>query len=88
MRIRIDDSYMRSIRRVPERIQIRAKRALSRFQENPTHPGLNFERLSGWDDTYSIRVTRHYRILLIRKTDEKGELFAAVDIGTHRVYRR
>lgn len=42
----------------------------------------------GWEDTYSIRVNRQYRILLVRESDEAGELFAAVDIGTHQIYRR
>jgi hypothetical protein len=40
------------------------------------------------DNTYSIRVTRSYRILLKRETDEAGEFSAAVDIGTHQIYRR
>jgi plasmid maintenance system killer protein len=56
--------------------------------EGPDRPGLNFERLAGWDDIYSMRVTRNYRILLKRETDEAGEFFIAVDIGTHQVYRR
>jgi plasmid maintenance system killer protein len=56
--------------------------------EAPDRPGLNFERLPGWDDTYSIRVTRSYRILLKREIDEAGEFFLAVDIGTHQIYRR
>lgn len=88
MRVRIADSYKRSVRRIPKHIQTKATRALVRFQDNPRHPGLNFEKLSEFDDTYSIRVDRQYRILLIRETDEEGELFSAVDIGTHRVYRR
>jgi plasmid maintenance system killer protein len=56
--------------------------------EAPDRPSLNFERLSGWDNAYSIRVTRNYRILLTRETDETGEFFVAVDIGTHQIYRR
>jgi mRNA-degrading endonuclease RelE of RelBE toxin-antitoxin system len=88
MRIRIADSYKRSARRVPEHIRNRAAEALSCFQDNPRYPGLNFEKLSGFDDTYSIRVTKQYRVLLIRQIDEAGELFSVVDIGTHQVYRR
>jgi len=40
------------------------------------------------EDTYSIRVNRRYRILLVRETDEAGEIFAVVDIDTHQIYRR
>ncbi len=87
-RIRIADSYRKAERRIPQRIRLQAGKALSTFMETPDRPGLNFERLPGWDDTYSIRVTRSYRILLKREADEAGELFAAVDIGTHQIYRR
>jgi plasmid maintenance system killer protein len=88
MRIRVTTRYERSVSRVPERIKTGAAKALIKFQDNPEHPGLNFERLSGWEGTYSIRVNRQYRILLVRETDEAGEIFAAVDIGTHQIYRR
>jgi hypothetical protein len=56
--------------------------------EAPERPGLNFERLPGWDSTYGIRVTRGYHILLKREAGEAGEFFTAVDIGTHKIYRR
>ncbi len=49
--------------------------------EAPGRPGLNFERLPDWDNTYSIRVTRSYRILLKR---EAGEFFTAVDTAPIR----
>jgi len=88
MRIRITKGYERSVRRLPDRIKRSAATALIQFIDNPQHPGLNFERLAGFEDTYSIRANRQYRILLARETDDAGEIFAAVDIGTHQVYRR
>lgn len=87
-RVRIADSYRKAERRIPQRIRLQAGKALSTFMEAPDRPGLNFERLPGWGNTYSIRVTRGYRILLTREADEAGEFFAAVDIGTHQIYRR
>lgn len=86
MRIRITERYKRSARK--HNITTKAARTVSRFIENAQHPGLHFEQLSGWDDTYSIRVNRQYRILLVRETDEAGEIFAVVDIDTHQIYRR
>jgi mRNA-degrading endonuclease RelE of RelBE toxin-antitoxin system len=88
MRLRIADQYIKSERRLPKRIRFKARAALETFIDDPGRPGLNFERLSGWDNAYSIRVTAEYRILLIRENDDAGPLFAAVDIGTHRIYRR
>ena len=87
MRIRITKRYERSIAQ-KHNIRTRAERTLRRFIENPQHPGLHFEQLLGWEDTYSIRVNRQYRILLVRETDEAGEIFAVVDIDTHQIYRR
>ncbi len=87
-RVRIADSYRKAERRLPHRIRIQAAKALAILMETPDRPGLNFERLPGWEDTYSIRVNRSYRILLRREADGLGELFAAVDIGTHQIYRR
>jgi mRNA-degrading endonuclease RelE of RelBE toxin-antitoxin system len=87
-RIRIANSYRKAERRIPQRIRLQAGKALSTLMEAPDRPGLNFERLPGWDDTYSIRVTRGYRILLKREADEVDEFFTAVDIGSHQVYRR
>ena len=87
-RVRIARGYVRARRRLPTRIQEASDRALERFVEDPNRPGLNFERLQGWADHYSIRVTRADRILLRREMDEDGEVFVAVDVGTHRVYRR
>jgi plasmid maintenance system killer protein len=85
VRIRITDRYRKAARRVPTRIRERAAEALERFMIEPGQPGLHFERLAGWDSMYSIRVTRGYRILLMREADG---VFAAVDIGSHEVYRR
>ncbi len=87
-RIRVADSYRKAERRIPRRIRLLAAKALSTFMETPDRPGLNFERLPGWDSTYSIRINRSYRILLKREADAAGEFFAAVDIGTHEIYRR
>lgn len=88
MRVRVTQRYERSANRIPVRVKTRASQAITKFMDNPNHPGLNFERLSGWEDTYSIRVNRQYRILLVRETDVAGEIFAVVDIGTHQIYRR
>lgn len=88
IRLRIAESYRKAERRLPQRIRLQAAKTLANFMDNPDRPGLNFEKLAGWDNTYSIRVSKAYRIMLRREADEAGEFFAAVDIGTHHVYRR
>jgi len=52
----------------------RAAEALHRFQENPRHPSLNFERLAGHADLYSIRISRSHRAIL-RRVEGAGETY-------------
>lgn len=86
-RLHIDGGFERAIRRLPANVQRRARTALDKFIDNPRRPGLNFEKLQGRENYFSIRVSQNYRILLRREHDESGELFAVVDVGTHRIYR-
>ena len=70
---------------MPAHVREKAAEALEKFMIDPGRPGLRFERLAGWEAMYSIRVTRGYRVLLMQEPDG---VFAAVDIGSHEVYRR
>ena len=92
IRLRIDPGFERALRRLAPSIRKRAKDALVKFIEDHTRPGLNFERLSGWSDCYTIRINRNFRILLRREEDgddDEGPLYAAVDAGPHDlIYRR
>ena len=54
--------------------------AMAKFVRDPATPGLNFERITGTKNHYTIRANEGHRLCL-RKTG-KGE-FDAVDIGTH-----
>jgi hypothetical protein len=55
-------------------------KALLLFYENPSHPGLNFEKLVGGDGTLrSIRVDDNYRAIL--QTGSGATVFHFV--GTH-----
>jgi plasmid maintenance system killer protein len=86
-RIRIDPGFERALNGFPKELKQRAIAALAKFMEHPNLPGLRFERLRGQlRDYYSIRINRGYRILLRREDDAQGELYAAVDAGTHDIY--
>lgn len=70
---------MRSIRthrfkslyeRLPEDVRRDADEAYRRFQDDPSYPGLNFERIQGIPaPLYSARVGRQYRALAGRDRD-------------------
>lgn len=62
-------------------------RAFGLFVENPRHPSLNFEKLAGKTNLYSIRLNRGDRAILRSTQDEDGELFEVLLIGPHDIYR-
>lgn len=46
---------------LPQDVQVRARRAYQLFRRNPAHPGLNFKKVEGQRDIYSVRVLLGYR---------------------------
>ncbi len=88
VRLRVDPGYQKALKKLSPELRKRANATLVKFLENPTRPGLKFEALSAWRDYYSIRISRGYRVLLRREEDSVGEIFAAVDVGPHDIYRR
>lgn len=85
-RVEITPRFGKSLARLHPDVREAARRALVKLLENPESKGLNLELLSG--QMYSIRVNRNFRILLQRRRDEAGIYYAAVDIGSHDIYRR
>ncbi len=59
--------------------------AFEQFVLDPRRPGLNFEKLRGRDDLYSIRITHGDRAILRRTLDDEGELFEVLLIGLHDI---
>jgi hypothetical protein len=69
---------------LPAEVQRDAKRAYALFQGNPAHPGLQFKKLEGEDNLYSIRIGLDYRALAIMKKDRVLWYW----IGSHSEYDR
>lgn len=87
MRVTTDRRFDRAYRDLTAELKKRTSRALQRLEENPRHPGLNFEPLGGRPGFFSIRVTLGWRVLLRRDRDAEGDLYVAVNVGPHDVYR-
>ena len=52
------------------------------FQANPAHPGLQFKKLEGEDNIYSVRIGLGYRALAVMKADRVVWYW----IGSHSEY--
>lgn len=58
--------------------------ALRKFMFEPKNSGLNFEKLSGLNELYSIRISQGSRIIL-RKVDK---VYEVARVGKHEIYRK
>ena len=74
--------------KLDRKAQDRALKTISKFERMPGLPGLELEKLGGFQNLWSIRVSQGDRILLSKGVDEEGELWTLEDIGPHDVYRR
>jgi hypothetical protein len=57
-----------------------ARRAYEKFQENPSHPGLQLERLRKDSRLWSVRVTRDFRAVARRY---ENDAWIWLWIGSH-----
>ena len=71
--------FKRAYKKLPPETQAATDAAIRQFIDNPRHPGLHFEKLTGSDDR-TIRVDRgKWRIVL---RGDRGE-FELVDVDRH-----
>ena len=69
---------------LPADAQRDAKRAYRQFQKDPAHPGLQFKKLEGEDNLYSVRIGLDFRAL---GTIRQGRV-VWYWIGNHSEYDR
>ncbi len=87
MRISFSRQGVKALKAMGNNRRIAVQDALKRFMDDPFHPGLNFEKLRGYTDLYSLRASRNDRIIIRKETDDDGELYVVMDAGSHAVYR-
>ena len=66
-------------RRLPQQVRRIARQAYRIWNDNPRHPSLQFKKLEGHDDIYSVRVGLHYRAVGLLEEDTITWFW----IGTH-----
>jgi len=69
---------------LPEKIKLRARKAYELFEEDPQHPSLRFKKVHADRPIYSVRITRDYRAVGIRKRASIIWFW----IGSHEDYDR
>ena len=76
--------FWRLYSQLPVDVQQDAVRAYQLFQQNPSHPGLQFKKLEGEDNIYSARIGLDYRALGAVHRDRIVWFW----IGSHAEYDR
>lgn len=84
MKSRATPRFWAAYAALPEEIRTRVKNAYARFQEDPSHPSLQFKKVHDTEPIYSVRVTLGYRALGLLEDDEVSWFW----IGTHAEYDR
>lgn len=67
---------------LPEKIQYQAKTAYRRFQQDPSHPSLQFKQVHEVKPIFSARISRDYRAIGIKDAEEIVWFW----IGSHSDY--
>jgi hypothetical protein len=67
---------------LPKAVQVQARVAYALFSESPFHPGLQFKKLAGFPDWWSVRIGRSYRAVGARD----GDTIRWFWIGSHSDY--
>ncbi len=84
MQSRATRQFWRLFSALPADVQQDAKRAYRLFQSNRAHPSLQFKKLEGEADIYSVRIGLGYRALAVMKKDRVIWYW----IGSHSDYGR
>lgn len=82
----LSSTYKKAARKFVKNNQERSDsidKALTLFQENTKHPGLNVEKLKN-SVYYSMRIDKHSRIFFVWQDSNTAVL---LDIGKHDKYR-
>ena len=76
------DGFWKLYAALPEPVQRRAKNAYQRFQQDPSHPSLQFKPVHQTEPIYSARISRDYRAVGVKDHNEIVWFW----IGSHADY--
>lgn len=83
-----DTGYERSFKKFIKgnsKLNEKVKKTLIRFSQNPQHPSLHLEKLSG-SDIWTIRIDRGNRLFFVWSETQDTAIFFYV--GPHDAYRK
>ena len=76
--------FWEAFQELPSEVRRAAVQAYRRFRQDPSHPGLQFKKIEGEDDLYSVRVGMGYRAVGVMRRNRIVWFW----IGSHADYDR
>lgn len=81
-RVALSREFLTAYSRLPKGIQKKVREFTEKFQQDPTQPGLNFERIQVADDKVrSVRIDQAYRAIVIHPP--RGDVYLCVWVDHH-----
>jgi mRNA-degrading endonuclease RelE of RelBE toxin-antitoxin system len=83
VRIAISDKFFDAFSKLPKNAQNKMSEFLNRFRQNPTSPGLNYEKVTNARDKHlkSVRIDQAHRAILL--TPESGDVCVLLWVDKH-----
>ena len=75
-------SFWRSYAKLDPTTQEAARKAYRLFEQNPDHPSLQFKKLAGGDQVWSVRITSRHRAI----GERHGDTISRMWIGSHKEF--
>lgn len=86
-RIEILPSFEQSYGELPQDVQKRTQDVLALFSERTADNALRPELKNGFDNVWSLRVTKGYRAFYKKLRDSEGAIYCLFHVGHHDDYR-
>ncbi|BBG66227.1 putative DNA helicase [Hydrogenimonas sp.] len=83
MKVAISSDFFTALSKLPRTQMNKTIRLVEKFKNNPTSPGLNYEKLQLGNDSqiYSLRVDNAYRVILFKP--QKGDVYILLWVDHH-----
>lgn len=86
-RIELLPSFSEAYETLPQDVQLKAQEALAHFSDRTADNALRPELKNGFDNVWSIRITKGYRAFYKKVRDSEGAIYCIFHIGHHDDYR-
>jgi hypothetical protein len=83
VKIALSDDFLRSFATIPRDRQQAVMKFVSQFRQNPTSPGINYEKIREATDPAmrSVRIDQSYRGVVLKP--DKGNVYCLLWVGKH-----